>query len=275
MFVFLYLNHTIPTNFNPTLLLAFFLVTLLIPKGLNPITSQIYISRHVLFNEHDFSLSSPLSSKPTTSHPTQSILPTHPFLLFMSDTANTPSSIPSQPVLPTPASVTINHTPTDPMHTPVSASVHNLVTTQVLASVSTLVTIPVLDPITALDPNPSISPPPLIPLICLIAPQVAPMFQVPSVTNTHSMVTRSKVGVFKPKALVAQAVSSEPQSLVQSAKPFKPSSKALRPDYTLTEPSSYKVAVQYPQWCAAMDEQFAALQRQGTWSLVPHSPFRM
>ena len=88
------------------------------------------------------------------------------------------------------------------------------------------------------------------------------------------MVTRSKVGVFKPKALVAQAVSDEPQSVVKPAKPSKPSSKALKPDYTLTEPSSYKVAVQFPQWCAAMDEEFVALQRQGTWSLVLHSPFQ-
>ena len=88
------------------------------------------------------------------------------------------------------------------------------------------------------------------------------------------MVTRSKVGVFKPKALVAQAVSDEPQSMVKPAKPSKPSSKALKPDYTLTEPSSYKVAVQFPQWCAAMDEEFVALQRQGTWSLVLHSPFQ-
>ena len=100
------------------------------------------------------------------------------------------------------------------MHTPVSASVHDPVTIQVPASVFTPVTIPVLDPVIALDPNPYISPPPLIPPVCPIAPQVAPMFQVPSVTNTHSMVTRSKVGVFKPKALVAQGVSSEPQSLV-------------------------------------------------------------
>ena len=86
------------------------------------------------------------------------------------------------------------------------------------------------------------------------------------------MVTRSKVGTFKPKALVSQAVFNEPQSVVKPAKPSKPSFKALKPDYTLTKPPSYKVAVQFPQWCAAMDEEFAALQRQGTWSLVPHSP---
>ena len=97
------------------------------------------------------------------------------------------------------------------------------------------------------------------------------MFQVPAVTNTHSMVTRSKVGTFKPKALVAQAITDEPQSVVKSAKLSKPSSKALKPDYTLIEPPSYKVAIQFPQWCVAMDEEFAALQRQGTWSLVPPS----
>ena len=97
------------------------------------------------------------------------------------------------------------------------------------------------------------------------------MFQVPAVTNTHSMVTRSKVGTFKPKALVAQAISDDSLSMVKSAKLSKSSSKALKPDYTLTEPPSYKVAVQFPQWCAAMDEEFAALQRQRTWSLVPHS----
>ena len=56
------------------------------------------------------------------------------------------------------------------MHTPVPASVHDPVTTQVPASVSTPVTIPVLDPVTALGPNPSISPPPLIPLVCPLAP---------------------------------------------------------------------------------------------------------
>lgn len=59
--------------------------------------------------------------------------------------------------------------------------------------------------------------------------------------------------------------------MVKPTKSSKPS-KAFKPNYTLTEPPSYKVTVQYPQWCAAMDEEFAALQRQGTWSLVPPSP---
>ena len=60
------------------------------------------------------------------------------------------------------------------------------------------------------------------------------------------MTTRSKNGITKPKLCY----------------------KAML-DYTYTKPSSYKIASQYPQWIKAMDDEFAALQRQQTWSLVP------
>ena len=85
------------------------------------------------------------------------------------------------------------------------------------------------------------------------------------------MVTRSKYGIFKPNALAAKAVSDESKSV---AKPVKTKKLPLipKPNYTLIEPPSYKVASKYPQWCFAMDEEFATLQRQGTWSLVPPSP---
>ena len=63
------------------------------------------------------------------------------------------------------------------------------------------------------------------------------------------MQTRSKNGIHKPKlGYVAQV------------------------DYTLTEPSSYKVTAQHPQWCTAMQDEFDALQKQGTWSLVIPPP---
>lgn len=65
------------------------------------------------------------------------------------------------------------------------------------------------------------------------------------------MVIRSKAVVFKPKAYAAKS------SFI---------------DYTLTEPPIYKVPAQFPQWCFAMDEEYEALQRQGTWTLVPPSP---
>ena len=60
------------------------------------------------------------------------------------------------------------------------------------------------------------------------------------------MTTRSKNGITKPKLCY----------------------KAML-DYTYTEPPSYKIASQYPQWIKAMDDEFASLQRQQTRSLVP------
>ena len=43
-------------------------------------------------------------------------------------------------------------------------------------------------------------------------------------------------------------------------------------DYSHTEPPSYRIACKFPQWVKAMDEEFFALQRQKTWSLVPAVP---
>ena len=60
------------------------------------------------------------------------------------------------------------------------------------------------------------------------------------------MQTRSKHGIFKPK--IYHTIST---------------------DYTHIEPPTYQLASKYPQWCTAMDEEFSALQRQHTWSLVP------
>lgn len=73
----------------------------------------------------------------------------------------------------------------------------------------------------------------------------------PPTLNSHPMITRSKHEIYKPKAFVT---------------------KTAPLDHTLTEPPTYKVASQYPQWCSAKDEEFDALQRQGTWILVPPSP---
>uniref|UniRef100_A0A2N9GUG0 Reverse transcriptase Ty1/copia-type domain-containing protein n=1 Tax=Fagus sylvatica TaxID=28930 RepID=A0A2N9GUG0_FAGSY len=65
----------------------------------------------------------------------------------------------------------------------------------------------------------------------------------------HPMQTRSKSGIVKPKLTYAALI-----------------------DYALTEPTSYTVASKHSSWCTAMDEEFQALQKQGTWSLVPLPP---
>ena len=67
--------------------------------------------------------------------------------------------------------------------------------------------------------------------------------------NTHPMTTRSKNGISKPKIYYKAVL-----------------------DYTYTEPPSYNVASKFPQWVQAMNEEFSALQRQKTWSLVPAPP---
>ena len=65
------------------------------------------------------------------------------------------------------------------------------------------------------------------------------------------MQTKSKSGIHKPKLGYAAQI-----------------------DYTITEPSSYKIAAQHPQWCTAMQEEFDALRKQGTWPLVLPPPHK-
>lgn len=71
-------------------------------------------------------------------------------------------------------------------------------------------------------------------------PPQPPNPQIPSKTNNHTMTTRSKAGIFKPKAFTAS-----------------------------TEPKSVKVALSDPKWKHAMIEEYQALMRNKTWDLVP------
>ena len=59
------------------------------------------------------------------------------------------------------------------------------------------------------------------------------------------MVTRSKHGIYKPKAL------------------------QVTHDYTVIEPPPFAIAAKHLQWVAATDDEFKSLQQQKTWSLVP------
>ncbi|KAM1613779.1 hypothetical protein ACFX1Z_002266 [Malus domestica] len=72
--------------------------------------------------------------------------------------------------------------------------------------------------------------------------------------NTHAMQTRSKNGIFKPKAFLSKIGVDIPI------------------DFTQVEPSTYKSALSSSVWCAAMTEELSALHSQGTWSLVPLPP---
>lgn len=62
------------------------------------------------------------------------------------------------------------------------------------------------------------------------------------------MITRSKNGIFKPKAYAA--------------------TKHLLPSYVSFVPTTYNQASKFAKWRAAMQSEFNVLQTTGTWSLV-------
>ena len=68
-------------------------------------------------------------------------------------------------------------------------------------------------------------------------------------TNTHPMQTRLKSRIIKKKAFHTQ-----------------------KPNYLDTEPSSFTVASSLSPWVTAMEDEFSALHRQQTWTLVPPHP---
>uniref|UniRef100_A0A2N9EHZ0 Reverse transcriptase Ty1/copia-type domain-containing protein n=1 Tax=Fagus sylvatica TaxID=28930 RepID=A0A2N9EHZ0_FAGSY len=76
-------------------------------------------------------------------------------------------------------------------------------------------------------------------------PPANPAVPLPS----HPMQTRSKSGISKKKCFATSTTV----------------------DYLQTEPPTYTIASKFPQWREAMASEFAALQRQHTWQLVPHS----
>ena len=77
------------------------------------------------------------------------------------------------------------------------------------------------------------------------------------VPTPHHMTTRSKFGICKKRVFFT---SPHPISL--------PSHQY----YDSIEPTSYTEASKQDVWRQAMTDEFSALQRQGTWSLVPLSP---
>jgi hypothetical protein len=81
-------------------------------------------------------------------------------------------------------------------------------------------------------------------------PSSSSLAQPPSPANTHSMITQSKNGISKKKIL--HTCTTKP-----------------KPDYLHTEPPNVTVASKIPEWIAAMRDEFDALQRPNTWSLVP------
>jgi len=69
-------------------------------------------------------------------------------------------------------------------------------------------------------------------------------FFIVSLANTHSMTTRSKSGIFKPKTFLTHTTS------------------------TSHIPTSISEALSSPQWLQAMTDEYNALLTNHTWSLT-------
>ncbi|PKU87466.1 Retrovirus-related Pol polyprotein from transposon TNT 1-94 [Dendrobium catenatum] len=93
-------------------------------------------------------------------------------------------------------------------------------------------------PVTGHAPVPDLLPP---------SATAEPLSPDPPYALSHPMQTRAKSGIYKPKIIYGLSVTTSP----------------------LSTPTSYTQASKIPHWQSAMQEEFSALQRQGTWTLVP------
>jgi transposase InsO family protein len=84
---------------------------------------------------------------------------------------------------------------------------------------------------------------------------------VHSLGSTHPLQTRSKANIHKPKPLPRGFISKPP-----------PKAFAATLESNDVEPTCFTLASQSPHWRAAMNAEFTALMKNGTWTLVPRKP---
>uniref|UniRef100_A0A2N9J617 Integrase catalytic domain-containing protein n=1 Tax=Fagus sylvatica TaxID=28930 RepID=A0A2N9J617_FAGSY len=227
----------------------------------DPSTHRFYTSRHVLFNEHMFpglsTSQQPNSlSQPSTFSPDcwlTTLLSLHSCTHSqVSSSASLDSNISDRTLSSWSSSLSSSSPqsllPADLSSDPMSARDPSTLTSTAIPPLH------ITSPAPSNIPLPTVSPDiPNLPLNTAPSNPAASNLNptAPPTTSHHPMQTRSKSGIFKPKLGYAAHI-----------------------DYKTTEPPSYKIAAQHPQWCTAMQEEFAALQQQGTWSLVLPPPHK-
>ncbi|CAL8173518.1 unnamed protein product [Prunus armeniaca] len=214
-------------------------------KCLDLSTRRIYLSRHVLFDEDTFpfkELTSSLDSVGTTgSNTSPDLLFTFP-LLSPSPQAN--------PLSPTP--------PLQSLHQP------NTIASDIPNPTNLLSTPALLDPLATAAPIPlQISRP------TISSSHEQEVVPVPELnqsvpTDTHGAPSSTQ------QSLQPQRMTTRSQSGIHKRNPKY--ALHVNIDHFLVEPTCYSQAFKQHEWRNAMVQEFNALQRCGTWKLVPYHP---
>jgi histone deacetylase 1/2 len=240
----------------------------------NPVTHKLYTSRHVQFVETIFPYLNLISSSTNSNSntPTSFDHPTNVNPFQQTNPQNPPNILGQPPPISTPSSssnlnstnqltIPLFTTPLSPptsnsnTPTPISLSPNN--TSQPTNNTNNTSHVPISPPHHP-HTNSNLNNIPIQPLTDATNPPInAPSFieksaVATSLPNTlphsHSMVTRSKNGIVKPKKL--HTVSKFPLPIT-------------------IEPSCPSKAIKIAEWKSAMSDEFNALLSNNTWSLVP------
>jgi hypothetical protein len=257
-------------------------------------TGRVYFSRDVIFQEDIF----PCSRDEKSSSVSTSILGPAPFHLSLIQPVISPAAASGHPTAHSRQSPSPNVTPhrqnTSPTVTTIPAAIpaptspiaHPIITQAVdqlpaIPAEMPATTPPITHPIVtqAMEQVPAIpaantapTPPlahpivtqPVDPLATLntnTSTSVAPHTTSQNISNnTHSMTTRAKHGIVKPKIPIDGTTKYPlPHALLTEA------------NLDLVEPTCYSSAIKHPQWRKAMNCEFDALLHNQTWKLVSPS----
>ncbi|KAJ0836346.1 putative RNA-directed DNA polymerase [Helianthus annuus] len=233
-------------------------------KCLDPQSSRMYVTRHARFNETSFPYDNNSSSSDLTTlllSTYQEEYPTHN--ISSNCQPNHPSPTPPASTKTPPSCILCKHDP--PMHgTSHANSIHtpqipNLTNT----TPSTTEPTPQHTTLSQTEPthsstNSQTSPTPTEPFLnSPSSTQSVGSNHPPEASSVHPMVTRSKVGVFKPNPKHRATLARTMHHSLYVALLATP------------DPKGFRTASKSPHWMNAMQEEIKALQRNNTWSLVP------
>ncbi|CAL2227861.1 unnamed protein product [Prunus armeniaca] len=208
-------------------------------------TRRIYLSRHVLFDEDTFpfkELTSSLDSVGTTgSNTSPNLLFTFP-LLSPSPQAN--------PLSPSP--------PLQSLHQP------NTIASDIPNPTNLLSTPALLDPLATANPMPLQISRPTISSSHEQEAVPVPELNQSVLTDTHGASSSN------PQSIQPQRMTTRSQSGIHKCNPKY--ALHVNIDHSLVEPTCYSQAFKQHEWRNAMVQECNALQRCGTWKLVPYHP---